>query len=325
MPTRTRIALAAIAALTMVAITIVGAVGVARAPDRSDPATALVVMLVGGAIASGLLGVVLLVPAERQRRATVDMLGRERARRRGAELRYETLVHELPAGVVRTDEHGEFRYVNERWTELTGLTLDNARDWRSVVHPDDRHLFATLQRGNGEQSPVTSRHRLCRADGAERWVQSRVVPMYDPVSNAFAGWLGVLVMVTGIVWFVAGAGLEPGWRKGAIAIGEMVEALFQLAVNTLSFARVGAFALAHAGLSIAVVSLADAAGTIGYWPILVIGNAFVIALEGLVVSIQTTRLLLFEFFIRFLHAGGREFRPLQPPQINQAGLAEGEQ
>ncbi|MEZ5081346.1 MAG: diguanylate cyclase [Thermoleophilia bacterium] len=192
MPTRTRIALAAIAALTMVAITIVGAVGVARAPDRSDPATALVVMLVGGAIASGLLGVVLLVPAERQRRATVDMLGRERARRRGAELRYETLVHELPAGVVRTDEHGEFRYVNERWTELTGLTLDNARDWRSVVHPDDRHLFATLQRGNGERSPVTSRHRLRRADGAERWVQSRVVPMYDPTSNAFAGWLGAV-------------------------------------------------------------------------------------------------------------------------------------
>ena len=142
---------------------------------------------------------------------------------------------------------------------------------------------------------------------------------------AFAGWLGVLVMVAGIVWFVAGAGLEPGWRKGAIAIGEMVEALFQLAVNTLSFARVGAFALAHAGLSIAVTSLADAAGPIGYWPVLVLGNAFVIGLEGLVVSIQTTRLVLFEFFIRFLHAGGREFRPLQPPQVNHSGLAEGEQ
>jgi len=38
----------------------------------------------------------------------------------------------------------------------------------------------------------------------------------------------------------------------------------------------------------------------------------IIGLEGLVVSIQTTRLVLFEFFIRFLHAEGRPFRPLAP-------------
>ena len=59
----------------------------------------------------------------------------------------------------------------------------------------------------------------------------------------------------------------------------------------------GAFALAHAGLC-AVVGMAEAAGP-AYWPVLVIGNAAIVALEGLVVSIQTTRLILFEFFIRF--------------------------
>ena len=175
MPTRTRIALAAIAALTMVAITIVGAVGVARAPDRSDPATALVVMLVGGAIASGLLGVVLLVPAERQRRATVDMLGRERARRRGAELRYETLVHELPAGVVRTDEHGEFRYVNERWTEITGMSRDAAMGdgWRSLIAPEDaEHQLADYEsRWDGTPSSTADTFRIVRPDGVPRWVK----------------------------------------------------------------------------------------------------------------------------------------------------------
>jgi V/A-type H+-transporting ATPase subunit I len=145
------------------------------------------------------------------------------------------------------------------------------------------------------------------------------------IAIAFIGWYGVAIMLAGVAWFVAGAGFQGGWQKGATATGEMVEALFQLAVNTLSFARVGAFALAHAGLSIAVISLADAAGPIGYWPTFVLGNAFVIGLEGLVVSIQTTRLVLFEFFIRFVHAGGREFRPLQPPHVNHSGLAEGEQ
>ena len=43
-------------------------------------------------------------------------------------------------------------------------------------------------------------------------------------------------------------------------------------------------------------------------------------LEGVVVSIQTTRLLLFEFFIRFLTGTGREFKPLPPPAIGKSSI-----
>ena len=48
--------------------------------------------------------------------------------------------------------------------------------------------------------------------------------------------------------------------------------------------------------------------------VMILGNALVIALEGLVVSIQTTRLVLFEFFIRFLRGSGRRFQPLPAPE-----------
>jgi V/A-type H+-transporting ATPase subunit I len=100
--------------------------------------------------------------------------------------------------------------------------------------------------------------------------------------------------------------------QGRAAV-EFLESMLQLVVNTISFVRVGAFALAHAGLSMAVVGLADAAGPVFFAGIiLLLGNVLIIALEGLVVSIQTTRLVLFEFFIRFLHAEGRPFRPLAP-------------
>jgi V/A-type H+-transporting ATPase subunit I len=119
----------------------------------------------------------------------------------------------------------------------------------------------------------------------------------------------------GIAASLAGACVaQPGRRAAAagIAAGEFVEHLLQLGVNTVSFVRVGAFALAHAGLCSAVVGMAEAAGP-GYWPVLIVGNAAIIALEGLVVSIQTTRLVLFEFFIRFLTARGRPFEPLTPP------------
>ena len=91
----------------------------------------------------------------------------------------------------------------------------------------------------------------------------------------------------------------------------------QILINTLSFARVGAFALAHAGLSHRPWSRwpgrADNAlvGVI----VLVLGNVLILVVEGLVVSIQTTRLVLFEFFTRFFRPEGREFRPLAAPPV----------
>ena len=141
-----------------------------------------------------------------------------------------------------------------------------------------------------------------------------------------AAYLGVLAGVVwrpalwaaagGALWFVVGAAaLARGGplRAGAIALAEFVEKFIQLLVNTVSFARVGAFALAHAGLSAAVVGMADAAGGAAFWIVLLIGNALILTLEGLVVGVQTARLMLFEFFIRFLEGGGRALAPLAPP------------
>ena len=144
-----------------------------------------------------------------------------------------------------------------------------------------------------------------------------------------AGFLGVYVgLLCGFVWpagfAVAATGaaafcLGHGWRERRLAaipgaLAELVERTLQILINTLSFARVGAFALAHAGLSSAIVTLMHAGGNvILQLLVLVAGNAIVIVLEGLVVSIQTTRLVLFEFFARFLAADGRVFRPLPVP------------
>ncbi len=119
----------------------------------------------------------------------------------------------------------------------------------------------------------------------------------------------------GAAWFCVGRGRQARSAGAALtAAGELVERMLQLLIHTLSFARVGAFALAHAGLSAAIAALAAAAGhPLAAALVLVLGNAVVIALEGLVVSIQTTRLVLFEFFARFLEAQGRVFRPLPAP------------
>jgi V/A-type H+-transporting ATPase subunit I len=156
-----------------------------------------------------------------------------------------------------------------------------------------------------------------------RWCASKggLVVFYVGLLLAFVDRRALWLAGTGAVWLVAGyiACAPAGTRLKSLgpAIGEFLESALQIAVNTLSFLRVGAFALAHSGLSVAIVGLASAASPRALAiAVLVVGNAFVIALEALVAAIQTTRLVLFEFFVRFLRGAGREFHPL--PEIDLA-------
>lgn len=146
-------------------------------------------------------------------------------------------------------------------------------------------------------------------------------------------YLGLIVLVfgaagpwpalLGLSWYLLGSLLVDRRLLGTLAaLGHLAEGGLQILVNTLSFARVGAFALAHAALSVAVVTMADAVGSlVGAAAIMILGNLIIILLEGLVVSIQTTRLVLFEFFNRFLRGTGRVFRPLPPPPALVTGIA----
>ena len=155
--------------------------------------------------------------------------------------------------------------------------------------------------------------------GLQRWVQveAAVVVLYLSIITAFFMPQLVLVSAVAVVWYFTGSllqGQANRWQTLVHAGGNLLESVFQLLVNTVSFVRVGAFALAHGGLSLAFITLAAATDSvIAGMLILLLGNLIVIMLEGLVVTIQTTRLILFEFFIRFLQGAGRTFRPLTAP------------
>lgn len=91
---------------------------------------------------------------------------------------------------------------------------------------------------------------------------------------------------------------------------ELFEVVLSYLTNTISFVRVGAFMLVHAGMMLVVLSLAGMTGGVGYVLIVVIGNAFVIALEGLLCSVQSLRLEFYEMFSRFYEGSGHPFRPV---------------
>ncbi len=92
---------------------------------------------------------------------------------------------------------------------------------------------------------------------------------------------------------------------------EMFEILLSYFSNTLSFVRIGAFAVSHAAMMEVVLMLAGAESGSPNWVVVVLGNLFVCGLEGLIVGIQVLRLEYYELFSRFYKGTGREFVPYQ--------------
>ena len=99
---------------------------------------------------------------------------------------------------------------------------------------------------------------------------------------------------------------------GALVISgvvELIEVISTYLSNSVSFLRVGAFALAHAVLAFVISMLADMIGSPGGIIVTVLGNALVIVLEGMIVAIQVVRLQYYEFFSKFFNETGVEFSP----------------
>lgn len=98
--------------------------------------------------------------------------------------------------------------------------------------------------------------------------------------------------------------------------GFFVEAFFELfeialsyVTNTMSFLRVGGFILSHAGMMLVVTSLMSMVGDAG-WIVMIFGNLFVMALEGMIVGIQVLRLQFYEMFSRYYKGDGIAFNAL---------------
>lgn len=90
---------------------------------------------------------------------------------------------------------------------------------------------------------------------------------------------------------------------------ELFEILLSYLSNTISFLRVGAFAISHAGMMAVVMLLAGAESGHPNIIVLIFGNVFVSVMEGLVVGIQVLRLEYYEMFSRFYRGSGKEFKP----------------
>jgi PAS domain S-box-containing protein len=110
---------------------------------------------------------------------------------------FETLARVSPVGIFRTDCNGYTTYVNPKWSELSGLTSEEAcgNGWLNAVHPEDRgklsekwitDLYSRKESG--------SEYRFLKPDGTIVWVMGKAVP--EVIGNEVAGYIGTITDIT---------------------------------------------------------------------------------------------------------------------------------
>jgi V/A-type H+-transporting ATPase subunit I len=134
---------------------------------------------------------------------------------------------------------------------------------------------------------------------------------------AFNGRFGLLESITVMAPLAVIVGFQ--WRQSSGGLVErilvvFIEGLEHIISNvsgTLSFLRVAAFSLNHIALAAAVFAIAGMLDSFGHGVTVLLGNLFIIVLEGAIVAIQCLRLEYYEGFSRFFSGKGRAFEPLK--------------
>jgi V/A-type H+-transporting ATPase subunit I len=100
-------------------------------------------------------------------------------------------------------------------------------------------------------------------------------------------------------------------ERSLLILIEALDNMINILSSTLSFLRVAAFSLNHVALALAVFTLAAMMDSFGHVVTVILGNIFIIVLEGGIVAIQCLRLEYYEGFSRFFSGRGQRFKPLK--------------
>ncbi len=114
----------------------------------------------------------------------------------------ERLFHKLarvsPVGIFRTDVHGDCVYVNERWIEVAGITLEQAlgQGWTAAIHPEDQSAVAAeWYTSVHDQRPFRLEYRFQRPDGVVTWVWGQALGETDDTGQ-IVGYVGAITDIT---------------------------------------------------------------------------------------------------------------------------------
>lgn len=111
---------------------------------------------------------------------------------RTSEARLRLTIDTIPAYVWSALPDGSIDFINQRWLEFSGLSLEQGLGWawEDTIHVEDRaHFVEAWREAIGSGKPMESEARVRRADGEYRWLLVRNVPLQDESGN-IVKWYG---------------------------------------------------------------------------------------------------------------------------------------
>jgi V/A-type H+-transporting ATPase subunit I len=181
------------------------------------------------------------------------------------------------------------------------------------------YLFGSLNRWR-ERGPAAALYAEGGLAGALVFAGAAVAVVGAIDAAPAARTVGILVGLTGLGLLFIGTVAQAGRSLGGITSGlvELMDNLVRIGSNVVSFARLAAFGMTHAALSLVTLEGArQTAGGVAGWVLaailFVIGTGVALALEGMVATIQALRLEYYELFSRIFEEEGRPFRPFTLP------------
>lgn len=157
-----------------------------------------------------------------------DILAHERAAEElhRSEEQFRRLAQISPIGIFHADAQGACTYVNERWCQITGLSLEESlgSGWMRALHPEDREqTLALWQEAMSNRKSVHMEWRMQQPDGTVYWALGGAATELDEQGNVL-GFIGIVNDIT------ERKHLEDEMRIAAIAF-ESQEGLFVTDVN----------------------------------------------------------------------------------------------
>lgn len=199
--------------------------------------------------------------------------------------------------------------------------------WMSPLHDPQQMLMLAFYWGIGfilVATLITIRNRLAEQQYRKALFDSRGIAgvvlylgLIFVTFRAINSQFGVFDL--GMIGIPLAVIMAEKWRESESPTGEKIliitiesfENMMSYITSTLSFLRVAAFSLNHVALAVAVFTLAAMMETAGYWLTVIVGNLFILILEGAIVAIQVLRLEYYEGFSRFYSGDGRAFKPIK--------------
>lgn len=143
---------------------------------------------------------------------------------RESEERFRQLADSTPVMIWVTDAQGRTSYVNQRWTDFTGLDLAAylENDWKAILHPDDaRDVAPVFEQYARQRLAFNIEYRMKYNDGGYRWVVSHGAPRWLK-DGTFVGYTGSISDIQ-----------ERKWQEELLALEKQVLELNAQPTSTL--------------------------------------------------------------------------------------------